>query len=229
MFQISIWKFYYDLCDNSDIVFLQETLLFPHELSVLFTAHPEFEGMGVSAIDMTERMIVGRPYGGVAILIRKKLREYCNFLCYDDPRIMGIEFKSITDCIYFMNVYMPYQCTDNYDCYVVYLEKSSAILEECTTTKITIVGDFNAAVSTSVETELLALCESQNLVISDYQLLGRLSEKFTFVSDAHSTTSWLDHFICSHDLHQRITTLHILDKTPCSDHMPIMLYLILMF
>ena len=102
----------YDLCDNSDIVFLQETLLFPHELSVLSTAHPEFEGMGVSVIDTTERIIVGRPYGGVAILINKELREYCNFLFYDDPRIMGIEFKSITDCIYFMNVYMPYQCTD---------------------------------------------------------------------------------------------------------------------
>ena len=77
------------------------------------------------------------------------------------------------------------------------------------------------AVSTFFETELLALCESQNLVISDYQLLGRLSEQFTYVSDAHSTTSWLDHFICSHDLHQRITSLHILDKSPCSDHLPI--------
>ena len=88
-----------------------------------------------------------------------------------------------------------------YDCYVhvEYLGKFSAILEECTNTKIAIVGDFNAAVSTSFKTELLALCESQNLVISDYQLLGRLSEQFTFVSDAHSTTSWLDHFICSHD------------------------------
>ena len=99
----------YDLCDNLDVVFLQETLVFPHELSILSTAHPEFEGMGVtvSAIDTTERIIVGRPYGGVAILIRKEQREYCNFLFYDDPRIMGKEFKSITDCIYFMNVYMP--------------------------------------------------------------------------------------------------------------------------
>ena len=65
------------------------------------------------------------------------------------------------------------------------------------------------------------MCEFQNLVISDYQLLGRLSEQFKFLSDAHSTTSWLDHFICSHDLHQRITSLHILDKSPCSDHLPI--------
>ena len=31
----------------------------------------------------------------------------------------------------------------------------------------------------------------------------------------------VDHFICSHDLHQRITSLHILDKSPCSDHLPI--------
>ena len=67
----------YDLCDNSDIGFLQETLLFLHELFVLSTAHPEFEGMGVSAIDATEIIIVGRPYGGVAIFIRKELREYC--------------------------------------------------------------------------------------------------------------------------------------------------------
>ena len=57
----------YDLYDNSDIVFLQETLLFRHELSVLSTAQPEFEGMGVSAIDTTERIIVRCPYGGVAI------------------------------------------------------------------------------------------------------------------------------------------------------------------
>ena len=120
-----------------------------------------------------------------------------------------------------MNVYMPYQCTDNYDCYVEYLGKISAILEECTTTKIAIVVDFNAAVSTSFEAELLALCESQNSVISDYQLLGRLSEQFTFVSNAHSTTSWLDHFICNHYLQQSITCLHILDLTLCSDHLPI--------
>ena len=61
---------------------------------------------------------------------------------------MGIEFKSITDCIYFMNIYIPCQCTDNYDCYVEYLGKISATLEKCTTTNIAIVGDFNAAVST---------------------------------------------------------------------------------
>ena len=40
----------YELCDMSDIVFLQETLLLTHVLSILSTLHPEFEGMGVSAV-----------------------------------------------------------------------------------------------------------------------------------------------------------------------------------
>ena len=47
----------YELCEISDIVFLQETLLFSHELSMLSTLHPEFEGMGVSAIDSTSAII----------------------------------------------------------------------------------------------------------------------------------------------------------------------------
>ena len=48
-----------DLCNESDIVFLQETLLFPHELCILAHVHPEFEGMGISAIDTTSGIVVG--------------------------------------------------------------------------------------------------------------------------------------------------------------------------
>ena len=45
-------------------------------------------------IDTTSGIVVGRPYGNLAILIRKSLRKYCNFLFYDDPRIMGLEYKN---------------------------------------------------------------------------------------------------------------------------------------
>ena len=64
-----------------------------------------------------------------------------------------------------------------------------ATLEQCITTKIAIVGDFNAAFGISFETELLFLCDTQNLVVSDYIVIGRLSEQFTYFSDVHSTTS----------------------------------------
>ena len=35
--------------------------------------------MGVSAIDSSSGIISVRPFGGVAILIRKKVKQYCNF------------------------------------------------------------------------------------------------------------------------------------------------------
>ena len=65
---------------------------------------------------------------------------------------MGLEYKNIDDFIYFMNVYLPYQC-HNYDNYVEYIEKISAILQNCTTSKLAVIGDFNAAVNTTFETK----------------------------------------------------------------------------
>ena len=81
----------YELCNRYDIVFLQETLLFKHD--ILSKIHPEFEGMGISTIDDTCSIVSGRPYGGLAILIRHKLRQFGDFILYDDTRIMGIQIK----------------------------------------------------------------------------------------------------------------------------------------
>ena len=124
---------------------------------------------------------------------------------------MGLEYKNFDD---FMNVYLHYQCHVNFDIYVEYIEKISANLEDCTTSKLAVIGDFNAAVSTTFETELIAMCNDQCLVVSDYEVFNGLSQQFTYDSDDHSTTSWLDHFICSYDLHVSIFDMQILDKRP---------------
>ena len=211
----------YELCEQFDIIFLQETLLLKHELPVLSNIHPEFEGIGISAIDDTSNILTGRPYGGVAILIRKLLRPVCEFEFYDDTRMIGLEVKHLKERLYFINVYLPYQCPDNYDVYAEYLGKISAIVEDCHSTKIAIIGDFNAAVGTTFEDELLELCTHHKLIIADYEKYGRTSNQFTYVSDAHSTTSWLDHIICSFDFYSIISDLFILDKLPSSDHLPL--------
>ena len=97
-------------------------------------------------------------------------------------------------------LYLPYQCDDNYDLYVEYIGKISALVHESPTCNIMILGDFNAAVGTTFEVELLEMCRSLKLIISDYNVYGRDSEQYTYVSDAHYTTSWLDHILCSHDM-----------------------------
>ena len=82
--------------------------------------------------------------------------------------------------------------------------KIASIIEEKDTSNFVITGDFNAAVNTPFESELIAMCENTGLVISDYDIFGRFSNTYMYVSDAHNSTSWLDHFICSHSVNSMI-------------------------
>ena len=70
---------------------------------------------------------------------------------------------------------MPYQCDDNYDLFVEYIGKISSIIEESVTSNLIVLGDFNAAVDTVFESELLEMCKSHLLVVSDYAAFGRES------------------------------------------------------
>ena len=116
---------------------------------------------------------------------------------------------------------MPYQHDDNYAMYMECIGKISASIEDLDISNFIILGDFKSAVDTPFESELLEFCSSYDLSISDYHRYGRDSGQFTYVSDAHSTTSWFDHIICSHDVKCKMTAIEILDKLPSSDHLPL--------
>ena len=65
------------------------------------------------------------------------------------------------------------------------------------------------------------MCDSLDLLISDYKIFRHFSGQFAHVSDAHKTTSWLGHIICSHDVQRKLVSIDILDRLPCSDHLPL--------
>ena len=85
-----------------------------------------------------------------------------------------------------------------------------------------LVTSQSSAVDTLFETELLEMCRTLNLIISEY---GREFGEYTYVSDVHNTTSWLDHVLCSHDMNTKLSSLRILNKFPSSDHLPMSIYL----
>jgi exonuclease III len=60
----------HSLCNKFDIVLLQEHWLLPNELHTLNNIHPDFHSYGMSAVDISRNILVGRPYGGTAILFR---------------------------------------------------------------------------------------------------------------------------------------------------------------
>ena len=83
-----------DLCQQYDIIFLQETWLFNFELHILSNISHDFEGFGVSSIDDSMGILRGRPYWGMVILVRKKYRSLIEFQQYRNSRILGLNVKS---------------------------------------------------------------------------------------------------------------------------------------
>lgn len=79
------------LCDNHDLVLLQEHWLLPNELHLLSEVHTEFLAFGASAVDIGSNILIGRPYGGrpTAILFNKIFADCISPLQIDDPRLTG--------------------------------------------------------------------------------------------------------------------------------------------
>ena len=113
---------------------------------------------------------------------------------------------------------MPYQCKDNFELFMECIGKISALIEESPTSHDAIAGDFNAAIDTQFDVELQELCNILSLVISDCNYYDRNSGMFTHVSDAHGTTSWLDHILYSQDMQTKLHSIAILYMLPSSDH-----------
>ena len=178
-----------DLCNSYNLIFLQETWLFEHELHY-FPTYVAILNDSVLPLymDISNGIFSGRPHGEVAILIRKSIRKACQLHSYNDSRLLGITVNIVDTSCYYINVYMPYQCDNNYDLYVEYIEKISSLIEDSVTSNLIVLGDFNAAVNTLFEFELVNMCNTHQLVVSDFEAYGQDSGQFTYMSDAHFTT-----------------------------------------
>ena len=55
-----------------------------------------------------------------------------------------------------------------------------------------------------------------DFIISDYALLPQ--DTLTYISDAHNTTSWIDHFVSSFSVHQAMLNMDVLTECIISDH-----------
>ena len=80
-------------------------------------------------MDISNGIMSVRPYGGVAVLVRKSIRKECQVHMFDDSRLLGITVNTSDMPCYFLNVYMPYQCDNNYDLFCffsrnIFIEKS---------------------------------------------------------------------------------------------------------
>ena len=211
------------LCNNSQIVALQETWLYSNDLDIVKNIHKDFSGFSISSVRDDVDIHRGRPHGGLSFMWSKSLTPFIDIVSYEDDRLLGLSFKHRDKSTLFINVYLPTNVRENVDRYLNYVGKISAIIEESQYENICLLGDFNASPGTDYFVELCTLCSSHDLIMTDVALLPGSS--YTHVNQAFLTKSWLDHCLLSENLHLIITDCYIDYDCVQSDHFPVIMKL----
>ncbi|XP_077290353.1 uncharacterized protein LOC143914136 [Arctopsyche grandis] len=205
------------LCNEADVILLQETWFLEFETVYLRRFHPSFEGTGTSAVDSGNGPLVGRPYGGVGILYKKTFTV--TQIDLHNPRLLCIKIQQGDIELLIINVYMPTAKPENFEDFTTCLGIVNAAIEDHSRSNFIVMGDFNAHPGSLFWNELLSFCEENHLRIHDYACLP--SDTFTYVSDAHGSLRWLDHCITSEGILGSIQDFKVHTDVVWSDHRPL--------
>ena len=119
--------------------------MLPHELSMLSLVHPEFLAIAKSAVNVTQNILTGRPYGGTAIMYRKDLASNVTVIDSSDPRVCAVKILTNYGPVLFVCVYLPVDSGDaeSVENYIATCANVTALCEDCNAIQYVIAGDFN--------------------------------------------------------------------------------------
>lgn len=164
-------EFIRDLCHQSSIIALQETLLWPHDIAMTDNIHPDFNSYSKSAMDVSSHIVVGRPHRGLSFMWHKSIDNAISIINYNSDRLLGLNFQSNNVKILFINVYLPYECHSNFDNYCQTLGDIFSITQDSEADQICILGDFNAHPNKLFYNEQVQFCHDHSFIMSDITLL----------------------------------------------------------
>ena len=179
--------------------------------------------VGVSGIDDSS-LLIGRPFGGCAILYRKSLSSCVTPLETCSDRFCALKLLDLSGSTTLMiSVYMPAECApSHFSDYLNTLGEIEGFIDSQQCDNIVLAGDFNVDFDRggSLADILLDFISDLDLVASD--LSYRNSVGFTYERDDGLARSWIDHIICSQVLSPSMTNVHTLKSgTNLSDHLPL--------
>ena len=220
------------LCNNHNIILLQEHWLSDNDLNKLDNIDDDFCFVGVSS--MTDKLscgiLSGRPFGGVAILWNKVITD-TKIIKIDQSsgRYIALGINLNKDMLIIHCVYFP--CKQIFNDYKldmsILLSHIESVMTLYPTANHCIAGDFNFVTDCS-NTGLNLF----NHITVDYNLfccdlLNKSSVNFTYYHESLNQTSWLDHCFISNRLRNCVTKFGIIDSgLNCSDHLPISITLL---
>lgn len=212
------------MCAFADIVALQETWLLSHDIpTFLDSIDDNFGSTGTTAVDTSAGLLKGRPYGGVALLWRKSMFPCVSVISCDNPRIAVIKITMDSRSILVFSVYMPTNDREKLHIFTDCLSAIRAIIEDNSVESVLMLGDFNAHPHELFCNELLDYMSEQNWFCADFDKLGISSDTYTFISEAHNSMRWLDHYIVTKAAFKLVTNIYVMYDVYWSDHFPLVI------
>ncbi len=172
-------------------------------------------------------VLLGRPYGGCAILCRKSLNASFQPIECESKRLVALKMKSEGIMNILINIYMPCERNDSTEDFISQLAYLCDILDRFPNCNIIIGGDLNVDFNRSTtHTALFRNFIDDRDLICDTMLAGENNVDFSYHFD-NTRFSTIDHFIVSSRLallpDTCLSVEHSVDNT--SDHDPVTLQL----
>ena len=196
------------LCENYDIILVQEHWLFDSQLDVFEKHLKDIRAHGVSGMTNNE-LLSGRPYGGLAILWHNSLRAKIEPVSTSSHRLCAIKICQGDNNILICNVYMPcdvnhVESNNNFDSV---LSEISVICEQQCCNQIIIGGDLNTDLSriNSYHTKKLKSFVDHEYLRFALNHPNCKGIDFSYESKIDGSRSLVDHFIVSENLYNHIS------------------------
>ena len=209
-----------DICSVSDVILIQEHWLFPDNLHVLNNIDNDFLHFANSAMEkkLTSGVFRGRPFGGVAILVNKAL-ACCTTLITNVDRLVIVKIGDV----YVINVYLPDSSVCNREDIVSDIcGQIEANVSFTADTSVVLGGDFNFEFvgGKSCFQDFDSFVADNDLCICDSKFGD--NARYTYYHESRGCSSWIDHFVVSRYLFDRVTDADIIESgCNLSDHCPV--------
>ena len=131
-----------------------------------------FVSFSTSAVDDSEVLRRGRPYGGLTFLWHKSLSKHIRMSGAQDPRVLSITYVDDRLSLLLINVYLPTNIRENRADQAMYLGKMASMLDNALQERnVCVLGDFNAAPGTAFYNDVQHMCEDRDMVVADVRTL----------------------------------------------------------
>src|SRR3989442_12753511 len=187
----------------------------------------EFNCYGISSMNskLAQGLLVGRPFGGVAIMWKKCLNFPMKIIDSDEEgRYLAISLNINQKLFIFHGVYFP--CLSNGVDYEVEITNLVAKLElnlsNFPLAYHIVTGDFNFALTKEIKGFVLLKVLLDRFNLFNCDSLNSSTMNYTYAHEGLGHKSWLDHLFVSHNLKSSVSNFVIINNDlNCSDHLPI--------